>query len=238
MVHRRVVMASALVATMAASWGSAADSLVERLLRIAGLTAAPAQLRGPDDAVDTGSIWIADLERRTVTPATSDVGYRSPVFSPSDGRIFALKGDRVVRIPSNGGTPSSVQTAPGAVKLVGFDGASAEEIVVLFEASTSPLAVLSLKTGNVTPLPYDPTSAQQQRMLAQIRGHDRVYGTISLYVKSESKRGLLRTIEWTDVYVRRGDSPPQNVSVCDGVSCGQPALSPDGRRVAFVKAGG
>jgi Tol biopolymer transport system component len=31
---------------------------------------------------------------------------------------------------------------------------------------------------------------------------------------------------------------PQNVSGCDGVNCGQPALSPDGRRVAFVKAGG
>ena len=31
---------------------------------------------------------------------------------------------------------------------------------------------------------------------------------------------------------------PQNLSACDGVNCGQPSLSPDGRRIAFVKAGG
>jgi hypothetical protein len=223
---------------MAASWTSAADSLIERLLRIAGLTAAPAQMRGPDESADTGSIWIADLERGTTTQLTSDAGYRSPIFAPTDGSIYALLGDTVVRISSDGGTPTPLHRLPGAVKLVGFDGVSAQEIVALFDGGASPLAVLSLKTGSVVRLPYDPTSVQQQRMLAQIRGHDRVYGTISVYVKSENKRGLARTIEWTDVYVRRGDAAPQNVSGCDGVSCGQPALSPDGRRVVFVKAGG
>lgn len=235
--YRRVVMGAAFVVALAAPWDAAADSLIDRLLRIAGLTAAPTQMRGPDDAAATGSIWIADIERQTMTPATTDVGFRSPVFSPAGEGIFALKGDTVVRIPSNGGSPVSIQRVSGIVKLVGFDGPSAEEIAVLVEGGTSPLAVLSLKTGKVTPLPYDATSAQQQRILAQIRGQDRVYGTVNVYVKTESKRGLTRTIEWTDIYVRRGDATPQNVSGCDGVSCGQPALSPDGRRVAFVKAG-
>ncbi len=102
----------------------------------------------------------------------------------------------------------------------------------------APLGVLSLKTGKVAPLPYDAASSDQQRMLAQVRGQERVYGDASVYVKTESKAGLSRTIEWTDVYLRRGNAPPQNVSACDGVNCGQPALSPDGRRVAFVKSGG
>jgi Tol biopolymer transport system component len=75
-------------------------------------------------------------------------------------------------------------------------------------------------------------------MLAQVRGQERTYGDAAVYVKTESKRGLSRTIEWTDVYFRRGSSPPQNLSACDGVNCGQPSLSPDGRRIAFVKAGG
>jgi hypothetical protein len=236
--YRHVVIGAAVAAALALPSRAAADSLVDRLLRIAGLTAAPAQMRGPGDAVDTGNIWIADLERRTATPATSDGGYRSPVFSPADGSIFTLKDAAVMRIPLDGGAPTFVQRAGGAAKLVGFDDTKTEEIVVLVEGAASPLAVLSLKTGTVTPLPYDETSAQQQRMLAQIRGQDRVYGTTHVYVKAESKRGLSRTIEWTDIYVRHGDSPPQNVSGCDGVSCGQPALSPDGRRVAFVKGGG
>lgn len=228
-----VVVTAALFPPPAA----AADSFVDKLLRVAGLTAAPAQLRGPGDEVDTGNIWVARLDRRTADPVTSDGGYRSPVFSPADGSIFALKGETVVRIASAGGTPAAVQWVTGAVKLVGFDGQNLDEIVVLFEIGSSPLGVLSLKTGRVAPLPYDARSADQQRMLAQIRGQERVYGTTRVYVKTESKQGLSRALEWTDVYVRVGDSAPQNVSGCDGASCAQPALSPDGRRVAFVKAG-
>jgi hypothetical protein len=75
-------------------------------------------------------------------------------------------------------------------------------------------------------------------MLAQVRGQERTYGDASVYVRTESKRGLSRTIEWTDVHFRRGNAPPRNVSACDGANCGQPALSPHGRRIAFVKAGG
>ena len=117
--------------------------------------------------------------------------------------------------------------------------APVDEVVVLLDGSgRSPLGVLSLKSGTVTPLPHDAKSDAERRMLAQVRGQERVYGDAGVYVKTESKAGLSRTIEWTDVYLRRGNAPPQNVSACDGVNCGQPALSPDGRRVAFVKSGG
>jgi Tol biopolymer transport system component len=64
-----------------------------------------------------------------------------------------------------------------------------------------------------------------------------VYGDTRVYTETESKRGLSRNIEWTDVYLRRSNAAPLNVSTCDGVNCIQPALSPDGRSVAFVKAG-
>jgi hypothetical protein len=131
-----------------------------------------------------------------------------------------------------------VQRAPGVLKLVGFDANNADAIVVLLDGGASPLGVLSVKTGKVVPLPYDGKSDAERRMLAQVRGQERTYGDASVYVRTESKRGLSRAIEWTDVYLRRGNAPPQNVSACDGVSCGQPALSPDGRRIAFVKAGG
>jgi hypothetical protein len=237
MVDRRLVQGVAVAAALLIPGAVWADSLIDKLLRIAGLTASPAQLRGPGDEVEAGRIWIAHLERRTVTPLTPDGGYRSPVFSPADGSLLALKGDTVVRISPEGGPAVVLQRLTGAAKLVGFVGISPDEIVVLRESGGPPLATLSLKTGKLDPLPFDSTSVDHQRMLAQIRGQERSYGATSVYVKTEVKPGL-RAVEWTDVYVRRGASAPQNVSGCDGENCAQPALSPDGRRVAFVRAGG
>jgi hypothetical protein len=216
--------------------GAVADTLLERLLRVAGLTAAPTQMREPGDDIGVGTIWIANLDRGVASPVTSDGDYRWPVFSPIDGSVFALNGDTVVRIPANGGRPIGVQKVPSAAKLVGFDGANPDELVILLESGSSPLALLSLTNGKVTPLPYQASSTEHSGMLAQIRSQERVYGTTRVYVRTESKQGLARVIEWTDVYLRRGDETPRNVSGCDGVSCAQPALSPDGRRVAFVKA--
>jgi len=234
---RRLLMMLAVAALLSAT--AAAETMVERLLRVAGLTASPAQMRGPGDDIGAGDIWVASPGAGAPVALTSGSGYTSPVFSPMDGSIVALKGESVVRIPAGGGRAVAIQKAPGVLKLVGFDGKNVDEVVVLLDGSgRSPLGVLSLKSGTVTPLPYDAKSEAERRMLAQARGQERVYGEASVYVKTESKAGLSRTIEWTDVYLRRGNAPPQNVSACDGVNCGQPALSPDGRRVAFVKSGG
>jgi Tol biopolymer transport system component len=242
MICRRLMKYLTVLAALALPLSAGADTLLDKLLSVAGLTAAPAQLRGPGDDVEAGNIWIANLDRRTATALTRDGGYRSPVFSPADGSVYALKGDVIVRFPPNTGNAVTVQKLPGALKLVGFDGKNNDEIVVLLDsgaaAAGSPLGVVSLKSGRVAPLPYNAKSEDQRRMIAQIRGQRRVYNETSVYTKTESKRGLSRQIEWTDVYLRRGDAEPQNVSLCDGVSCVQPALSPDGRRVAFVKTGG
>ena len=76
---------------------------------------------------------------------------------------------------------------------------------------------------------------ENRRMLAQIRAQDRTYGETTVYTKTETKSGLSRPIEWTDVFLTRGAGSPQNVSACDGVNCVQPSLSPDGRSLGFVK---
>lgn len=236
---RRFVQVAAIGITLLAfPIAAAAESMVETLLRVAGLTASPAQMRGPGDEVEAGDIWVAVTGGGPAAALTSGGGYRSPVFTPGDGSIVALKGDALVRIPAGGGSAATVQRVTGVTKLVGFDARDADAIVVLLDSGAAPLGVLSVKSGKVTPLPYDSKSDADRRMLAQVRGQERTYGDASVYVKTESKRGLSRAIEWTDVYLRRGNTPPQNVSGCDGVGCGQPALSPDGRRVAFVKARG
>jgi len=129
------------------------------------------------------------------------------------------------------------QKASGAAKLIGFDGDSVDDLVVLLDTAVaaSPLAVVSLKSGRVTPLPYDPKSDDQRRMVAQVRAQDRVYGDATVYTRRETKQGLSRNIEWTDVYIRRGSSAPRNISAGDGVNCVQPALSPDRQSVAYVR---
>ena len=230
-------LAAALVLSMPAA--AAAETLVQKLLRIAGLTAAPTQMRGPADEVEPGNIWIAPADKGAAKALTTDGGYTSPLFSP-DGRVYALKGGTLVRLPQETGAGVAVHKVPGAVKLVGFDGANADDLVLLLDAprAGSPLGVLSLKSGRVTPLPYDAASEEQRRMLAQIRGQEREYGTTTVYTKTESRRGLARSLQWTDVYIRRGTAAPRNVSTCDGVRCVQPALSPDGRGVLFIKAEG
>jgi Tol biopolymer transport system component len=228
---RTVVIGLLIVATSLSA--ATAQSLIRKLLRIAGITAGGA-VRGPaDEVVVPGNIWIADTTGGTRQPLTNSGGYRTPVFSP-DGTVFALKGDDVVRF-SSGGEETRVGTLEGAAKLAGFDGDSSTDLVVLRDEGTSPLAVLSVTSGKITPVAHDPTSSDDKSLVSSIRRQGRTYGDTVVYLRRESKAGAARLTEWTDVYVRRGAEQPRNVSACDGVSCAQPALSPDGRRLAFVK---
>jgi len=228
-----LVRLQVIVALLAFSAAAGAESVVEMLLRVAGLTASPAQMRDPQP--DPGNIWVVSPGVTPPTSLTSGGGYRSPVFSPVDGSIVALNGDTIVRIPASGGAVERVRDVPGVVKLVGFDGKNAYEVVMLLDGGKSPLGVLSLKSGQFVLLPYDAESATERNIVAQIRGQKRVYGDASLYVKTETRSDLAGIIEWTDIYLQRGGSQPQNVSACDGVSCAQPALSPDGQSVVFIK---
>ena len=241
----RALISIALSATLAAAAAAQAprrsETLLTKLLRIAGLSAAPSQMRGPGEELPRGNIWIVEVEGAArARPLTMPGGYRSPIVAPDRTTVLALRSDAIVQLSTSadGRERELVPRVNGIVKLVGIDGANAAEVVVLRDGSDggSPLATVSLRTGAVTPLPLDPASEAERRMLAQIRAQERQYGDTVVYTRTESKPGLARPIEWIDVFVRRGTAAPQNVTRCDGLNCTQPSLSPDGRFLVFVQS--
>jgi hypothetical protein len=225
----------ALVLAAGQSQAHSNETLLQKLLRIAGLTAAPSQMRAPGDP-EPGDIWIVNLADRAPRALTTEGGLRSPVFAPGDAFVYALKGEVVVRILVGGGPAAPQCRASAVVKRVGFDGP--DDLVVLTAAASpaSPFARLSLTRAQLTALPYDPTSPDERRLVAFVRGDERVYGDTRVYTEPVSRQGALRPIEWTDVFLAKGAGAPVNVSACGGIDCVAPALSGDGRQIAFVKA--
>lgn len=233
------VIAAALLATAASAQVQPArsqESFLSRMLRIAGLTAAPSQMRGPADEVLEGNVWVVDTARGATRSLTSDGGYRSPIFAPDGSAVLAIHVGAIVRLPLQGRGTVLVKSVPQAIKLVGVEAANPAEVVVLLDVPSAPIASVSLQSGTITSLPFDGSSEADRRMLAQIRAQERSYGDVSVYTRSQTKAGLARAIEWVDVFLSRGTTPPRNVSECDGANCVQPSLSPDGQTIAFVKA--
>jgi len=103
------------------------------------------------------------------------------------------------------------------------------------DSDTAPIAVLSLKSRSPIRLAYDESLDGAADMLAQVRGEDRQYGSLGLLVREKSRRSGTGTVEWTEIYVQPGAGAPRLLTACDGDRCGQPALSPDAGRVAFVR---
>jgi hypothetical protein len=225
------------VVLIVATSPSEADLSLEAVLRFLGISASPSTQKGRSDEIETGDIWVADLERVTRHALTTGGGYRWPVFELSDKSVVALKGDQLVRIPITRGAKTQVLCSlSGVDKLVGFDRDNPDRLLVMRNQPESPLAVLSVTSEKLQDLPYDRNDKDQRRMLAHIRGEERVYARARVYVMTESAQSLEGTREWTDVYIQQGDGKAKNVSRCDGSDCGQPSLSPDGKTVVYIQS--
>lgn len=212
------------------------ESFWQRVLRASGIAANPSTLKGPERGA-SGQIWVAELGGKRTRELTAGGGYRSPVFIPGRNSILALKGSDIVRLPVGGGAPERLYTINGISKLVGFNRDTPDQLLVLTEDSFAKPSVgwLSVKTGRFVPMPYDPASSEDKRMLEHLRGWDRVYGGTSVYVNSLIKQSLSGPVEWTDVFLKAERGEPINVSRCEDVDCGQPSLSANGRLLVFIK---
>lgn len=215
-----------------------AESFWDSVLRITGISSNPSTQKGPSDEIEAGDIWVVNLVHKTRQRLTKDGGYRSPIFVPGDQHILALNGNTLIQVPFPGEEPEKLYTIKGIVKIVGFHKEDQDKILILIEDNDGRLLIglFSLKSGQVTSIIYDAASKEDRRMLIHLKGWERVYGNTKVYVKSETKDSISGLLEWTDVYIKQGKDAI-NISKCDGVKCGQPSLSNDGRQVVFVKEG-
>jgi hypothetical protein len=234
----RIAICAAILAIALGDAGNArADGLLDRILRVMGISATPSQMKGDSDAI-AGQIWIVEIEPGRRMALTTDSDYRWPVYEPGGESVVALKSNSIVRVSMKGREAKVLYTIPGVEKLVGFDGEDHDNLLVVLDNDKAPLAMLSLKTGELRALPYDARSRDHRRMLSHIKGQERLYGTSRVYVKTESKESMEGALEWGDVYLQQGEAASRNVSRCDGVTCSQPSLSPNGTAVAYVRAVG
>lgn len=224
--------AAAPPASSASASASQGETLLHALGRIAGLLAAPAQ-RG-EERVATGSVWMATLAQAGPVRWTAGGGFRSPVVAEAGG-VYAMKGDALVRIDAAGAAPVEMASFTGIDRLLGVQADAAGELLALTTDPRAPLAILSPATGRRTVLAVDAGDRRQLELLARARSQARTVGTLSVDVEPQSRQGLARVVEWSDVVLRDAPHVVRNLSDCDGVDCGQPALSADLARVVFIR---
>jgi hypothetical protein len=209
------------------------ETFWHKVMRVLGVSATPGSLRSPDGEF-SGDIWI-------VTPSTNPIkrqittsgSYRSPVFDFDGRSLLALRGDSLVRVTIASGEATEIRSVEAVEKLIGFNRDELDQLLII--ANGSP-RFLSVAKGQQTPILYGASLRDDLAMLNHLRDWARDYGDARLYVNTERKPALGGDIEWTDVYWKHSSASPVNVTECDGVLCGQPSLSLDGKNVAYIRA--
>jgi len=214
------------------------ESFWDKVLRYAGISHDASNLKAPGDEVISGSIWIANLGASATKKVSTSGDYRSPIFVPGRNAILVLNGANVVEVDPASQKGVICYATPSISKLVGFSLDNQDSILVLLDRGSGRPApgLLSLSSGKINPLPYDPASSRDLEMIEQPQSRERTYGGTSVYTKRQSKETLYGSAEWTDVYIKEPAKPPVDVSNCEGVNCGQPSLSADGRTVVFIRS--
>lgn len=154
------------------------ESFWDKVLRIAGVSATPSSLRGEEKLV-SGDIWvIAAAPNSMPQRLTRDGAYTSPVFDRKEPSILALKGGDLYRVPLTGEAPTKVRSLTSVTKLVGFSSDDPDQLLVLTKepGGRVGVALLSVHTGAITAIPYNPESKEDDKMLAHLASWERVFG--------------------------------------------------------------
>lgn len=215
------------------------ESLWAKLLRIAGVSSTPASLRSEDHAT-IGEIWWVPLDGQSVPRRlTKGGGYYSPVFDGQGQSVLALNNGDMFRVGLSNGVPAKLYSLAGVTKLVGLSRDDPDQLLVIGKDIQEHLpfvALVSIQSGKLVVLARNPQSDEDRVMMAHLAGWERVYGDTHLYTEENETEGAGgTTIEFTDVFLKRGTNPAVNLTRGNRISSGQPSLSPDGQKVVFIR---
>ena len=222
------------------------QSFWDRVWKFFGVSATSGDQKGGEDLIRTrvddfgiyeGNLWIYTVSTKVGVELTQ-ASFRSPVFLPNEPAILALTGERVVKIPLNNGPLTDVASVPGIQKLVKIQDDAPDQALILTDLDRDncpAVGVLSLSDGTVTSLVHEGRE-EDIALISYLRGWQREYvDETRLEIKTKTKDNGARK-EWTDVWLKLKNKDSVNVSRCDGVNCGQPAVSNDRGLVVFVRA--
>ena len=214
-----------------------AENFLQKILRITGVSATPSQQKAAGDELEApGEIWLANTTGGSARKLSDGSGFRSPIFTPDNLAVLATNGDTLWRIPVDGGAPRKLHEIKGLTKLVGFDSSDPDKMLALIETDQTPqAALLSISTGKTTTIPHDSKSPEDRKLLNHLKGWERVYGGTKLYVQSKTREGRAGTVELNEVFLKKGEAAPINVSRNESASSVQPSLSPNGKSVVFIR---
>ncbi|HEX8174187.1 MAG TPA: hypothetical protein VF543_03600 [Pyrinomonadaceae bacterium] len=233
---------------MPASALTQTESWWRKILRIAGISAAPTRQRAPTGTPMPGDIYIYDLARKSERRIATG-NYSSPIFLAGGDRILALRGGDIFSIPITGGAAEIFPNRSGITKLVGQSLDDRNLVLVLTgNGQQTSVGTLSLADKSVTVIPHETETDEGKFIFSQLADWNRTYCGTEVFVElkceiepqtGECKRDATGKIkkQWTDVMAQRPYKDPINISDCKGDNCSQPSLSLDGQYAAYIRTG-
>jgi len=232
----RIVVTAAVVAALAGAQPGPPKqtkkqvALWRKVLRVTGISATPAGLRGDDQAdAKPGDIWVTGLPSGDAPrQLTTDGGYRSPIFGDGGKSILALRDAALVEIALADSAVKSLAAPPNLSKLVGRESGPRGKVLAV---TTDDRVGLFAPAGAEMDI-LERESIKDPAFLRRLKNWTRVYDGLTLFVKQQ---GVSVRAGWTDIFVQQEPAWQVEISHCRGAYCSQPSLSENRRQVVFIR---
>jgi hypothetical protein len=235
-----LAMALALVIFSADAAEKPRSSFWKKLLRVTGISANPGQMKSPEeDILAGGQLWIADVVTGERKKIIDQSGLRSPIFTPDGAALLLLRSNKLCLLQLQDNSLRELFEIPGVFKLIGFDRETTNEFCALVRQNRDfAVQAVSLSDGAIATIPHDPDSADDRRLITHLQGWLREYPPdVRVYPARQTKTGISgRPVGWNDILFKRSDVPAMNVSQANGYNCSHPSLSPDRKKIAYIKS--
>jgi hypothetical protein len=179
-----------------------------------------------------GELWAVELDpsgRPSAPRRVGDVADVSwPVVGADRASFVALQAGRVVRLDQSGAVTEILAEGVGWRKLLGEQADGSVLGLLRRDGETRPARIGangSVQVGDA------PAGDDEKRALARLQQDARAYSGDRALLVDRSERGG----RGFDVFLRTPDGT-FNLSDCGDDYCGQASLSPDQRRVVFIRA--